>query len=139
VLATTDRYLLLIPTKLDGDAKAKNGFTKSMNCKATPAPPPIKLSLDPKNILEMGFRPSEVKFTQAHFNRGDANTHEKYIVSSVGKFVVIWSIKQVLKKKKFAYKIKCMSSEVVADNFRFNAENNIVVVEPNALFVASRN
>lgn len=129
ILATTAKYLLLIDTRVKG--QAKGGFEKSMGKNK---PIPRKLSIKNEDIVKN--RMGEVNFTTAHFNTG--SSMERSIVTSTGPFIVVWNFRQVKSGRLDSYKIKRYQDTVVADNFKFNNDGRIVVTLPNDVSVAKR-
>jgi len=129
ILATTAGYLLLIPTALED---GRTGFDVSMGQKK---PVPIKLQLDPRDLVKYNI--AKVQFTAAHFNTGEKVT-EQWIVTSTGPFVITWNFKSVKAGLVRDYKIKKYDSVVVADDFRFGADNEVVVTLPDDVFCEKR-
>jgi hypothetical protein len=130
VLATTDYYLLLIPTCL---SNGKTGFDVSMGKEK---PIPYKLQLRPQDLAKLGIR--EVKFTSAKFDTGES-IEEKWIITSTGPYLITWNFDKV---KKFGivddYKIKKCPEKVVADQFRYNYANEVVVTLPDDVVLQKR-
>lgn len=122
VLATTEKYLLLIDTRVRG--QEKGGFEKSMGKNK---PQPIKLFIAPTDQAK--HRMGDIKFTTAHFNTG--YSLERSIVTSTGPFIVTWNFRQVKQGKKNAYQIKRYRDNVVADDFAYDNDGKIVVTLPN--------
>jgi len=97
VLATTEAYLLLIPTMTSA---GKSGFQASMGKEK---PNPIKLVLKPEDLVKLGI--DEVKITPARFNIGE-NITEDWIVTSTGPFIITWNFKKIRQGKgKDDYKV----------------------------------
>jgi len=122
VLATTKDFLLLVDTRVQGEAKG--GFLKSMGNKK---PPPLRLALKPEDVVK--HRINNVDFTPAHFNTG--TSMEKSIVTSTGPFVVVWNLRQVKQGNRNAYYIRRYRDNVVADEFEYNNDGKIIVTLPN--------
>ena len=59
ILATTLKYLLVIPTTIENDKKHRTGFDISINNKK---PKPIKLTLNPADMIKFGIK--NIKFVQ---------------------------------------------------------------------------
>jgi hypothetical protein len=121
VLATTEKYLLVIDTRVGGEAKG--GFQKSMG---KHKPQPIKLSIKPEDQAKnkMGV----ISFTTAHFNTGASL--ERSIVTSTGPFIVTWNFRSIKQGKKDSYQIKRYMDKVVADDFAYDNDGKIVVTLP---------
>jgi hypothetical protein len=130
ILATTSHYLLLIPTSLPS---GQTGFDKAM-VKAKPVP--IKLQLDPKDLNKHNI--GEVSFTAAHFNTGQS-INEQWIVTSTGPFIITWSLHKVKHGKTKDYRIKRCDQDVVADSFRYDKEDQVVVTLPDDVILQRRN
>ena len=129
ILATTDKYILLVPTKTkDG----KNGFEKRMGKEKQI---PRKLKLVNSDIVKYGLR--NCSFTKALFNNG-GNITESFITASIGSYIVIWKLKKVAKGNLGDYDIKKLHNSVVASESRFNTENEILVALPKSLTMESR-
>lgn len=122
VLATTEKYLLLIDTRVKG--QAKGGFEKSMGKKK---PQPVKLTISPQDRAK--HRMGEVSFTTAHFNTGASM--ERSIVTSTGPFIVTWNFRSVKQGKKDSYQVMRFMDNVVADQFAYGNDGKIVVTLPN--------
>jgi hypothetical protein len=121
VLATTEKYLLVIDTRVRGEVKG--GFQKSMGKQK---PQPIKLSIKPEDQAK--YRMGNISFTTAHFNTGSAL--ERSIVTSTGPFIVTWNFRNVKQGKKDSYQIKRYVDNVVADDFAYDNDGKIVVTLP---------
>lgn len=129
ILATTAKYLLLIDTRVKG--QAKGGFEKSMG-KNKPAPRRLKIS----NTDIVKHRMGEINFTTAHFNTGPSL--ERSIVTSTGPFIVFWNFRQVKLGRLDQYMIKRYTDKIVADDFKYNDDDRIVVTLPNDVSIAKR-
>ncbi|CAI2169985.1 17318_t:CDS:10 [Funneliformis geosporum] len=124
LIATTDKYLLLINTEIKSDHEGRTGFEKSFA--KTEKPKAKRLQLKPEHLALMEH---DVNFTPARFNTGEYET-EKTIITSTGPFVITWNFRQVKLGKLNDYHIKRYSDDVVADNFRFGQDKSIVVTLP---------
>ncbi|CAG8598099.1 9853_t:CDS:10, partial [Funneliformis mosseae] len=124
LIATTDKYLLLINTEIKSDHEGRTGFEKSFA--KTEKPKAKRLQLKPEHLALMKH---DVNFTPARFNTGEYET-ERTIITSTGPFVITWNFRQVKLGKLNEYHIKRYSDDVVADNFRFGQDKSIVVTLP---------
>ncbi|WWC71515.1 uncharacterized protein I206_105473 [Kwoniella pini CBS 10737] len=116
LVATCKTYLLLIDTLIgDGRYKGSLGFDRSFPADSKPIP--RRLQLKPEHVAYME---DPVSFTPARFNTG-VNEAEKTIVTSTGKYV-----------------IKQYDSRVVADNFKFGADKNIIVALEHNVVMANK-
>ncbi|KGG51833.1 hypothetical protein DI09_265p10, partial [Mitosporidium daphniae] len=129
ILATCKNYILLINTDL---ADGKNtGFTKSLGSEK---PVPIRLQLKPEHVAYMGVK--SVAFTEAHFSTGEAA--DRSIVASTGPYVITWSMKAIRQGKLYDYSIRKYSDTVVADNFKYGQDRNIIVTLPDQVSMISK-
>jgi len=129
VLATTNHYLLVIPTSVkDQD---KNGFHKSITSKADA---PIKLQLDPADMVKYNIQ--QLRFTPAKFDLGEDK--EQLISTSTGPFIITWNFNKIKKGQRFHYKIKRCDSDVVADQFVYDM-SQLAVTLPHNLFMQTVN
>ncbi|WWD19114.1 hypothetical protein CI109_103572 [Kwoniella shandongensis] len=125
LVATCKTYLLLIDTLIgDGRYKGSLGFDRSFPADSKPVP--RRLQLKPEHVAYME---DAVSFTPARFNTG-VNETEKTIVTSTGKYVIIWRTDD--------YQIKQYDSRVVADNFKFGADKNIIVALEHNVLMANK-
>jgi hypothetical protein len=83
-------------------------------------PIPRRLKLKQEHELHVG----EVNFTPAKFNTGP-DVLEKTIITSTGPFLIAFNFRSV-KAGKNEYKIKRYDETVVADNFRYGDDREIV-------------
>lgn len=120
ILATCKTYLLLICTEIEDGV---TGFTKSM--KSDNKPLPKRLALKPEHVAYMG---ETIQFTEAHFSTGPSE--ERAIIASTGPYVITWSLRSILKDKLYDYQIKKYSDTIVADNFEYGHDDNIIVTLP---------
>ncbi|KAM0674834.1 Vacuolar import and degradation protein 27 [Gurleya vavrai] len=95
-------------------------------------PEPIRLQLKNEHLV---FMNEEISFTPAKFS---INASNESIVTSTGRFVVIWQLSDVLSGNVFDYSIKKCKNKVVADNFGIGSEN-VVVALPNEVKIIRKN
>lgn len=129
IVATCKNYLLLINTEI-AESKGLQGFTKSMGATK---PAPVRLQLKPEHIAHMV---NAVSFTPARFSTG--SSEERSIITSTGQYVITWNLRRVKQGKLFDYQIKKYEDTVVADNFRFGQDRNIVVTLPDHVTMISK-
>ncbi|OMJ21982.1 Vacuolar import and degradation protein 27 [Smittium culicis] len=152
VVATFETYLLLIDTLIPkefqkstgndgGSQPSATGFTKSFPTNRKPMPK--RLQLRPEHIVYMG---EAVKFTPARFNTSSgtdgtgSERGERTIVSSTGSFVLTWNLRKVLATGRGdSYHIKQHSDNIIANNFTFGVDKNIVVTMPNDVLLVGKN
>lgn len=127
IVATCKNYLLLISTEIDGDVL---GFTKSMGSEK---PAPKRLQLKPEHVAYMG---TGVSFTPARFSTG--SSEERSIITSTGQYVITWNLRRVKQGHLYDYQIKRYNDTVVADNFRYGQDRNIVVTLPDHVTMISK-
>lgn len=130
VLATCKTYLLLINTEI-ADSGGQTGFAKSMGSEK---PAPARLQLKPEHVSYMG---QMVNFTEAHFSTGPA-TRDRSIIASTGPYVITWSLKSIKQGKLYDYSIRKYSDNIVADNFKFGQDKNIIVTLPDQVTMISK-
>lgn len=119
ILATCKTYLIVIDTEVEGEAKS--GFYKSMGQKK---PVPKRLQLKPEHVAWMG---TQISFTPARFNTIEGQGEESFIVTSSGPFVISWNFKKIKEGHLSSYTIKQYNDTVVADNFKYGQNKNIIV------------
>ncbi len=127
IVATCKNYLLLVDTEISKDVL---GFTKSMG---SDKPSPKRLQLKPEHVAYMG---SSVSFTPARFSTG--SSEERAIITSSGPYVITWNLRRVKQGKLYDYQIKRYEDNVVADNFRYGQDRNIVVTLPDHVTMISK-
>jgi hypothetical protein len=130
VLATCRTYLLLIDAiQKDGKNQGKLGFERSFAKDSKPQP--RRLGLKPEHVAQFRHETGEpLVFTPARFNTGiDSNVTS--IITATGPFIVTWNLKKVLAGGKDTYAIKRYGEKVMADNFRFGSDKNVIVALPN--------
>jgi len=133
LLATTERYLLVIPTEVPDDAKDRTGFDVSLGKNK---PTPIKLSLRPEDLVKYNI--DRVKFTPARFDIGE-NIDEHWILTSTGPYLVLWNFNSIIKRKNpFDYRIQRCPQQVVAEQFRFNKDKEVVVTLQDDVYLQKR-
>lgn len=137
LLATCRTYLLLIDTlQKDGKNEGKLGFERSFAKDSKPQP--RRLGLTPSHVAQFQHETgSPLAFTAAKFNTGE-NMQETSIITSTGPFLVTWSLKKVLAGSKDPYQIKRYSAQVMADNFEFGSDKNVILALPNEVDMVSR-
>jgi hypothetical protein len=130
VLATCRTYLLLIDAmQKDGKNEGKLGFEKSFAKDSKPQP--RRLGLQPAHVAQFQHETKQpLAFTTARFNTG-VDSEETSIITATGPFIITWSLKKVLAGRKDPYTIKRYGENVMADNFRFGSDKNVIVALPN--------
>lgn len=93
LVATCKNYLIVLPTHND---KTDNGYLKSLT-KDKPAA--TKLTISPEHMAEFGIL--DIDFNVAKF---DQKT-DRFIVTSTGVYLLIWSMKDVLANNLFNYSV----------------------------------
>lgn len=116
---------MVINTQAEGTEKS--AFEKSYKAK------PVRLQLKPEHVAWMG---KEVSFTPARFNTGIGE--EKTIVTSTGPYVITWNFRRIKLGNTHDYSIKQYSEDVVADNFKFGADRQIIVALPSNVEMTSK-
>ncbi|BGP18906.1 Vacuolar import and degradation protein 27 [Rhodosporidiobolus nylandii] len=141
VLATCRTYLLLIDTKIPETSGSKfagqSGFDRSFP--AAEKPTPRRLTLRPEHVAHMQEVCGEgVSFTPAKFNAALTGEPERTIVTSTGPFIVAWNFRQVKSGNTANYTLRRFSEDVVADNFKFGGDREIIVTLPENVFVEEK-
>lgn len=135
LLATCDTFLLLLDLKVGEGQRNEGhlGFNKPFDKDKKPTP--RRLAIKPEHAAymfnESGGKP--LSFTKAHFNTGLSST-ESVIVTSSGPYLITWSMKKVLQPKpakgkgpEEAYLIKKYLQDVIADNFKFGSNADVIL------------
>ncbi|KIW89190.1 uncharacterized protein Z519_10042 [Cladophialophora bantiana CBS 173.52] len=137
VLGTCKTYLILIDNlQKDGKNEGKLGFEKPFAKDSKPQP--RRLCLSPNHAAQFQHETGQgISFTRAHFNTG-VDSQETSIITSTGPFLVTWSLKKVLDGKKDPYQIKRYAAEVMADDFEFGSDKNVILALPNEVDMVSR-
>lgn len=137
LLATCKTYLLLIDTlQRDGKNEGKLGFEKSFAKDSKPQP--RRLAMKPEHVAQFQHETkTSLSFTTAKFN-ADPDGKETSIITSTGPFLVTWSLKKVLAGQKDPYQIKRYSDQVIADNFEFGSDKNVILALPDQVDMVSR-
>ena len=129
LLATTRRYLLIIPTIIEGNS-LQSGFDTSLTAKSQP---PIKLQLTAEDMVT--YKIHELNFTHAHFNKGDL---EESILTSTGPYIITWNFRRAKLGYRSDYKIKICSNEIVAHDFLYGHQDRVVVTLPDNIYLEKR-
>ncbi|KKY26908.1 putative vacuolar import and degradation protein [Phaeomoniella chlamydospora] len=137
VLATCRTYLLLIDAmQKDGKNEGRLGFEKSFAKDSKPQP--RRLGLTPSHVAQFQHETKQpLAFTPAKFNTS-VDDKETSIVTATGPFIITWNLKKVLAGRKDPYTIKRYSEEVMADNFKFGTDKNVIVALPNEVNMVSK-
>lgn len=138
VLATCRTYLLLIDAmQKDGKNEGKLGFEKAFGKDSKPQP--RRLGLTPAHVAQFQHETgAPLSFTPAHFNTGEG-VNESSIITSTGPFIVTWNLKKVVAGRKDPYTIKRYTDQVMADNFRYGSDKNVIVALPNEVNMVAKN
>jgi hypothetical protein len=137
VLATCRTYLLLIDAlQKEGKNEGKLGFERSFAKDSKPQP--HRLGLQPSHVAQFQHETRvPLSFTPARFNTG-LDSEETSIVTATGPFIITWSLKKVLANKKDPYTIKRYAENVMADNFKFGSDKNVIVALPNEVNMVAK-
>ena len=137
ILATCRTYLLLIDAmQKEGKNEGKLGFEKSFGKDSKPQP--RRLGLAPNHVAQFQHETGHpISFTPAKFNAGEG-TSETSIITSTGPFLVTWSLKKVLAGNKDPYNIRRYGDTVIADNFEYGSDKNVILTLPNEVDMVSR-
>lgn len=137
ILATCRTYLLLIDSlQKDGKNEGKLGFERSFAKDSKPQP--RRLGLTPAHVAQFQHETKKpISFTPARFNTG-VDSEETSIVTATGPYIITWNLKKVVAGRKDPYNIKRYSEEVIADNFRFGSDKNVIVALPNEVNMVAK-
>ncbi|PLN77362.1 vacuolar import and degradation protein [Aspergillus taichungensis] len=137
ILATCRTYLLLIDSlQKEGKNEGKLGFEKPFAKDSKPQP--RRLGLQPAHVAQFQHETKKpLSFTPARFNTG-VDSSETSIVTATGPFIVTWNLKKVVAGRKDPYTIKRYAEEVMADNFRFGSDKNVIVALPNEVNMVAK-
>ena len=124
LLATTSSHLMVLRTRLGGDL----AYTKAIARKLRP---PKKLTLTPEDLNQ--FNILKIDFSPAKFNVS-ADGEENSIITSTGKYVIVWNFISVKAGKLYDYTIKSVDERVVKNEFKFG-EDNAVLTYPRTFTV----
>jgi hypothetical protein len=128
VLATCDKYLILINTTCKGSL---NGFNVQMGKEK----PPLKyLKIKPIDIAKYGLE--KLSFTPARFNLSP-DSGETNIITSLGDYVINWNFTKVKKGIMDDYKIKKTNDYILDNQFKYN-KNQIVVTMDHKLRIQNQ-
>lgn len=130
ILATCRTYLLLIDAlQKDGKNEGKLGFEKSFAKESKPQP--RRLGLQPSHVAQFQHTTkTRISFTPAKFNTG-LDASETSIITATGPFIITWNMKKVLAGRKDPYTIKRYPEVVMADNFKYGSDKDVIVALPN--------
>ena len=120
ILATCDKYILLINTRGENN---ENAFTKCLK-RARRKPKTLKLS--PVHIVKYGLE--DDCYTPAKFNV-NKNNNENRITSSLGQYIIVWNLDDVKKGIVDAYKISNVNEFVLGNTTKFD-KNQLIVTMP---------
>lgn len=137
VLGTCANYLLLVDTlQTEGRYEGKLGFERSFA--KDNKPKPRRLQPSPEHIAQVRHVTGKpLSFTQAKFNVNQ-DGKETSIITSTGPYLVTWNMKKVLEGKKDSYTIKKYGEDVMADNFEYGSDKNVILALPNEVDMISR-
>ena len=118
VLATCDRYLLVIKTE---DQKGRSLFTSRAG---KVKPTPVTLKVKPFDLERLHI--SKAKYTPAKFNVNAGG--ESVIITSLGEYVVVWNFNKVKHGVNDCYKIKQVGQFVIDNHFKYNKDQIVVTM-----------
>lgn len=138
LLATCDTHLLLIDLKIGEDNKNAGSLGYNKYFDKDKKPTPRRLALRPEHAAFITSKIGKsLKFTVAHFNKG-LNLKESTLVTSCGPYIISWSLRKVLKGDVDSYVVKEYQSTVVADNFVFGSNNELIYALEDDVSMTSR-
>ena len=119
ILATCDRYIMLINTRGENN---ENAFTFCLK-RARKKPKTLKLA--PVDIVKYGLQ--DDCYTPAKFNI-NKNNNETIITSSLGQYIIVWNLEDVKKGIIDAYQIKNVNEFVLGNTTKFDKNQLIVTM-----------
>ncbi|KAK5995548.1 Vacuolar import and degradation protein 27 [Cladobotryum mycophilum] len=137
ILGTTKNYILLVDAlQQGGKNEGKLGFEKGFAADSKPRP--RRLALTPEHVAQFYHETGQpVTFTPAKFNTGEG-AEETSIITATGPYIIEWNIKRVVRGSKSPYKIKRYEDKVMADDFKFGSDKNVIVALPNEVNMVAK-
>ncbi|KAL6870426.1 VID27 cytoplasmic domain-containing protein [Trichoderma novae-zelandiae] len=137
ILGTTKNYLLLVDAQQHGGKnEGKLGFEKAFAADSKPRP--RRLALSPEHVAQFYHETGQpVAFTHAKFNTGEG-AEETSIITASGPYIIEWNLKRVIRGMKTPYKIKRYEEKVMADDFKFGSDKNVIVALPNEVNMVAK-
>ncbi|KAL7820817.1 VID27 cytoplasmic domain-containing protein [Trichoderma gracile] len=137
ILGTTKNYLLLVDAQQhDGKNEGKLGFEKPFAADSKPRP--RRLALSPEHVAQFYHETGlPVSFTPAKFNTGEG-AEETSIITASGPYIIEWNLKRIIRGQKTPYKIKRYEEKVMADDFKFGSDKNVIVALPNEVNMVAK-
>jgi hypothetical protein len=137
ILGTTKNYLLLVDAQQhDGKNEGKLGFEKPFAADSKPRP--RRLALSPEHVAQFYHETGlPVSFTPAKFNTGEG-AEETSIITASGPYIIEWNLKRIVRGQKTPYKIKRYEEKVMADDFKFGSDKNVIVALPNEVNMVAK-
>ncbi|KAI9901309.1 hypothetical protein N3K66_003126 [Trichothecium roseum] len=138
ILATLQKSILLIDAKQkSGKNEGKLGFEKPFS--ADQKPEPRRLTLTPQHTAQFFHETGkDVTFTPAKFNTGRDGAEETSIITATGPYIIEWSMRKILARNKDPYRIKRYEEQVMADDFKFGTDKNVIVALPNQVNMVAK-
>ncbi|EGW30263.1 uncharacterized protein SPAPADRAFT_157038 [Spathaspora passalidarum NRRL Y-27907] len=139
LLVTCATYLLLIDAKITPGQKneGKLGFTHYFDKEKKPIPRRLTIKPQHEAYITRENGGKALKFTRAYFNTG-VNSKEMSIVTGVGSYLITWSMNKVLKNDADPYLIRKFKQNIVADNFKFGSNNEVIMATSNDVSMISK-
>lgn len=139
VLATCKTYILLIDAKISTGQKnaGKSGFTAYFDKDKKPTPRRLRLLPEHEAFINNANHKSELQFSRAYFNTG-LDKKETAIVSSTDNYIITWSLLKILKNDPVPYVVKRYKQNVVADNFKYGTNNQLITALQDDVSMVSR-
>ncbi|UKZ76276.1 hypothetical protein TrVFT333_003975 [Trichoderma virens FT-333] len=137
ILGTTKNYILLVDAQQHGGKnEGKLGFEKPFAADSKPRP--RRLALSPEHVAQFYHETGQpVSFTPAKFNTGEG-AEETSIITASGPYIIEWNLKRVIRGQKTPYKIKRYEEKVMADDFKFGSDKNVIVALPNEVNMVAK-
>ncbi|KAG0149087.1 hypothetical protein CROQUDRAFT_654179 [Cronartium quercuum f. sp. fusiforme G11] len=137
LIATCPTYLVFLKVTYDDDGKASKsfmGFEKSIPVAKREIG--LRVELKPEHRAFIISQNVPISFAKATFNSGPDSV-EKTVVTSIGPFIIAFNLRK-LKMDQIEYTMKTYDEEVVAGQFRWNNDRDIVVTMGSDVFMERR-
>ncbi|EGR27186.1 vacuolar import and degradation protein, putative [Ichthyophthirius multifiliis] len=119
ILATCKTYLILLPSYSAKDQQ-KDLYNNKVNYQDRRIPKKLTLNQEDLKALMV----NQIGFTSAKFD-DSINSLERFIVTSIGNFTVVWDFQKIIKGVKDCYEITRSDEIIQCAEFKFNSENKI--------------
>ena len=130
ILLTCDKYLLLVNAS-DSEGE-KTAFLKTI--KTIERKTPLRLQIKTTDVAK--YKLSNANYTAAKFNVN--KNGENNIITSLGKYIIIWNYNDIRKGKIVNYKIKKVNDLVIENYFKVGNGNKIILALPHKIRIQNQ-